>query len=164
MNTNWFEAKVRYIKNTEDGRQIKTTESYIVDAMSYTEAEARILKEMETIMSTDYNLATLKKSNITEIIPSDSESDERWYKAKIVIVDVDEFSGKEKKANQYFLIAASNIRRALDNLEKSMQRYVIPYEIGSITDTSIMDVYPFVADEYPTESTYGEESASEGHE
>ena len=62
--------------------------------MSYTEAEARILKEMETIMSTDYNLATLKKSNITEIIPSDSESDDRWYKAKIVIVDVDEFSGK----------------------------------------------------------------------
>ncbi len=116
------------------------------------------------MMSTDYNLATLKKSNITEIIPSDSESDDRWYKAKIVIVDVDEFSGKEKKANQYFLIAASNIRRALDNLEKSMQRYVIPYEIGSITDTSIMDVYPFVADEYPTESTYGEESASEGHE
>ena len=147
MTANWFEAKVKYVKVNEDGYEKKVNEAYLLDAMSYTEAESRIIHEMESIISGDYYITTLKKSNITELVPSEDENDDRWYKAKVCIIDVDEVSGKEKSSAQYYLVAAANIRRALDNLERSLSSFVVPYEIESIADTSIMDVFPYFSEQ-----------------
>lgn len=147
MTANWFEAKVKYMKVNEDGREKKVTESYLLDAMSYTEAESRIMHEMESVIKGDYYITGLKKSNITELVESLDENDDRWYKAKIAIIDADEVSGKEKSSNQYYLVAAANINKALENLEKSLATFVVPYEIGSITDTQFMDVFPYFADD-----------------
>ena len=147
MTANWFEAKVKYVKVNEDGYEKKVNEAYLLDAMSYTEAESRIIHEMESIISGDYYISTLKKSNITELVPSDDENDDRWYKAKVAIIDVDEVSGKEKSSAQYYLIAAASIQRALENLERSLSSFVVPYEIQSIADTSIMDVFPYFSDQ-----------------
>ena len=119
MTANWFEAKVKYMKVNEDGREKKVNEAYLLDAMSYTEAESRIMHEMESVISGDYYISSLKKSNITELVPSEDENDDRWYKAKVNIIDADEVSGKEKSTGQYYLVAASNINKALENLEKS---------------------------------------------
>ena len=120
MTANWFEAKVKYMKVNEDGREKKVNEAYLLDAMSYTEAESRIMHEMESVISGDYYISSLKKSNITELVPSEDENDDRWYKAKVNIIDADEVSGKEKSTGQYYLVAASNINKALENLEKSL--------------------------------------------
>lgn len=147
MTANWFEAKIAYMKICEDGREKKVSESYLLDAMSYTEAEARIIKEMESIISGDYYIKSLKKSNITELVPSDDENDDRWYKAKVNIIDADAVSGQEKCSSQYYLVAASNFNRALENLEKSLATFVVPYEIASISDTDFMDVFPYFEDE-----------------
>ena len=147
MTANWFEAKVKYVKVNEDGYEKKGNEAYLLDAMSYTEAESRIIHEMESIISGDYYISTLKKSNITELVPSEDENDDRWYKAKVAIIDVDEVSGKEKSSAQYYLIAAANIQRALENLERSLSSFVVPYEIQSIADTTIMDVFPYFSDQ-----------------
>ena len=142
MTANWFEAKVN-----EDGREKKVNEAYLLDAMSYTEAESRIMHEMESVISGDYYISSLKKSNITELVPSEDENDDRWYKAKVNIIDADEVSGKEKSTGQYYLVAASNINKALENLEKSLASFVVPYEIASLTDTQFMDVFPYFSDE-----------------
>jgi len=147
MTANWFEAKVKYIKVNEDGKERKVTESYLLDAISYTEAESRIMKEMESVVKGDYYITGLKKSNITELVESEDENDDRWYKAKIAIIDADEVSGKEKSSNQYYLVAAANINKALENLEKSLSTFVVPYEIDSIADTQFMDVFPYFSDE-----------------
>ena len=147
MTANWFEAKVKYMNVNEDGREKKVNEAYLLDAMSYTEAESRIMHEMEALISGDYYISSLKKSNITELVPSEDENDDRWYKAKISIIDADEVSGKEKSSAQYYLVAASNINRALENLEKSLSTFVVPYEINSIADTQFMDVFPYFSDE-----------------
>ena len=147
MTANWFEAKVKYVKVNEDGYEKKVNEAYLLDAMSYTEAESRIIHEMESIISGDYYISTLKKSNITELVPSEDENDDRWYKAKVAIIDVDEVSGKEKSSAQYYLIAAANIQRALENLERSLSSFVVPYEIQSIADTTIMDVFPYFSEQ-----------------
>ena len=147
MTANWFEAKVKYMKVNEDGREKKANEAYLLDAMSYTEAESRIMHEMETVISGDYYISSLKKSNITELVPSEDENDDRWYKAKVNIIDADEVSGKEKSTGQYYLVAASNINKALENLEKSLASFVVPYEIASLTDTQFMDVFPYFSDE-----------------
>ena len=117
MTANWFEAKVKYVKVNEDGREKKVNEAYLVDAMSYTEAESRIMHEMESVITGDYYISALKKSNVTEVVPSEDENDDRWYKAKVAIIDADEVSGKEKSSFQYYLVAASDFRKALENLE-----------------------------------------------
>lgn len=146
MTANWFEAKVKYLKVNEDGREKKVNEAYLLDAMSYTEAESRIMHEMESVIKGDYYISSLKKSNVTELVPSNDETDDRWYKAKIAIIDADEVSGKEKSSYQYYLVAASNINRALENLEKSLATYVIPYEVCNIADTLFLDVFPYFSD------------------
>lgn len=147
MTANWFEAKVKYIKVNEDGREKKVNEAYLLDALSYTEAESRIMHEMESVIKGDYYISSLKKSNVTELVPSEDETDDRWYKAKVAIIDADEVSGKEKSSYQYYLVAAANINRALQNLEKSLSTFVVPYEIASIADTLFMDVFPYFSDQ-----------------
>ena len=147
MTANWFEAKVKYVKVNEDGREKKVNEAYLVDAMSYTEAESRIMHEMESLISGDYYISSLKKSNITEVVPSENEADDRWYKAKVASIDADEVCGKEKSSFQYYLVAASDYRCALENLERSLSSFVVPYEIAGIADTAFMDVYPYFDDE-----------------
>lgn len=144
MTANWFEAKVKYIKVGEDGRERKVAEMFLLDAMSYTEAESRIMREMESVVKGDYYIASLKKSNITELVPSDHETDGRWYKAKIAIIDADEVSGKEKASFQYYLVAAANTNRALENLEAALATFVVPYEIVSISDTTFVDVFSYL--------------------
>ena len=146
MTANWFEAKVKYVKVNEDGREKKVTESYLLDAMSYTEAESRIMREMESGVNGDFYITGLKKSNITELVESVDETDDRWYKAKIAVIDAEEVSGKEKSSSQYYLVAASGLRKALENLEKSLSTYVVPYEIVSLADTTFMDVFPYFSD------------------
>ncbi len=155
MTANWFEAKVKYMKVSEDGKEKKVNEAYLLDAMSYTEAESRITREMESVVSGDYYISSLKKSNITEVVPSEDETDDRWYKAKVAIIDADEVSGKEKSSFLYYLVAASDIKRALENLEKSLSTFVVPYEIASLADTTFMDVYPYF------EETAAEEESTE---
>ena len=147
MTADWFEEKVKFMKVNEDGREKKGNEAYLLEAMSYTEAESRIMHEMESVISGDYYISSLKKSNITELVPSEDENDDRWYKAKVNIIDADEVSGKEKSTGQYYLVAASNINKALENLEKSLASFVVPYEIASLTDTQFMDVFPYFSDE-----------------
>jgi len=147
MTANWFEAKVKYMKVNEDGREKKVNEAYLLDAMSYTEAESRIMHEMESVISGDYYISSLKKSNITELVPSEDENDDRWYKAKVNIIDADEVSGKEKSTGQYYLVAASDTKRALENLNKSLSTFVVSCEVVSISDTQFIDVFPYIPDE-----------------
>nr|DAO84942.1 MAG TPA: protein of unknown function (DUF4494) [Caudoviricetes sp.] len=144
MTANWFEAKVKYIKINEDGREKKVNEAYLLDAMSYTEAESRITHEMESVIKGDYYISSLKKSNITELVPSEDENDDRWYKAKVNIIDADEVSGKGKSTAQYYLVAAADTDRALENLKKNLSTFVVPYEIANISDTKFIDVFPYL--------------------
>lgn len=147
MAENWFEGKVKYIRVNENGRERKVTEAYLLDAMSYTEAESRIMKEMESITSGEFYISGLKKSNITEVVPSEDENDDRWYKAKVAIIDADEVSGKEKRAFQYYLVAASDTERALNKLNEALKTFVVPWEVVSIADTQVVDVFPYFPDD-----------------
>ncbi len=147
MTANWFEAKVKYVKVGEDGKERKMSESYLLDAMSYTEAESRITESLREMIQGDFYIAGLKKSNVTELVESNDGNDDKWFKAKVNIIDADQISGKEKKSSQYFLVAGSELERALANLQKSLSTYVVPFEIASLADTTIMDVFPYFSDD-----------------
>jgi hypothetical protein len=143
---NWFECKVKYVKVDEvSGKEKKVSEPYLVDAMSFTEAEARIHKELEQMISGEFTVTNISKSNITELYPNDNG--DRWFKAKVAFIDVDEASGKEKKSNNYMLAQANNVKQAYEFLEESLSDMLVPYEIPAISESPIMDIFPFFSDE-----------------
>ena len=146
MTANWFEVKVKYTKVCEDGREKKVSELYLLDAVSFTEAESRIIEELREMIQGDFCIEAIKKSNITELVESNDANDDKWFKAKVAIIDCDSISGKEKRANQYFLVAGSDVDKSLENLQKALSTYVVPFEIVQVGDSNIMDVFPYFED------------------
>ena len=140
----WFECKVKYVKVDDDGRERKVSEVYLVDAVTFTDAETRIIQQLQTMVRGEFTVDNIKKSNIVEIFPH--EEGEWWYKAKIGIVTIDENAGKEKKINNYFLVAADDIKQALQRLEDGLSYILVPYQTTSLAVSTIIDVFPYFAD------------------
>lgn len=136
---NWFECKVRYDKMMENGAVKKVTEPYLVDALSFTEAEARIIEEQTPFISGEFNVSAVKRTKISEIFWDDSA--DKWYLAKVAFITIDEKSGVEKKQTTMILVAANDFKGALDNFMEGMKGSMADFEIVSISETPIMDVY-----------------------
>ncbi len=136
---NWFECKVRYDKTQENGSVKKVNEPYLVDALSFTEAESRIIEEQTPFISGDFSVSAVKRTRISEIFYD--ESGDRWYMVKVAFITIDEKTGVEKKTATFILVQASDFRNALDNFVKGMADTMADYEIVSITETPLMDVY-----------------------
>ncbi len=137
----WFECKVKYVKVDDDGRERKVSEVYLVDAITFTDAETRIIQQLQTMVRGEFTVDNIKKSNIIEIFPH--ENGEWWYKAKIAIVTIDDKAGKEKKINNYFLVAADDIKEALQRLEDGLSYILVPYQATSLAVCNIVDVFPY---------------------
>ena len=146
MAKDWFECKVRYDKTLETGLLKKVTESYLVDALSFTEAEERFLQEIEPMMSGEYSVSDIKRAKISELFESIDTTDDKWYKAKVAYIAYDEKKGVEKRTNQIMLIQAKDLRVAVQNLDKGMQGPMGDWDIISIAETPIMDIFKFTAD------------------
>lgn len=140
----WFECKVKYVKIDDDGRERKVNEVYLVDAVTFTDAETRIIQNVQQMVRGEFIVDNIKKSNIVEIFPH--EEGEWWYKAKIGIVTIDEKAGKEKKINNYFLVAADDIKQALQRLEDGLSYILVPYQTTSLAICNIVDVFPYFGD------------------
>lgn len=143
MVANWFEVKIKYNKISEEGKEVKVSETYLIDAMSFTEAESRITTSLKEMIQGDFYIVSIKKSNITELIESDDINDDKYFKAKVAIIDADEISGKEKRSNQYLLVAGADVDMALEYLKKTLSTYVVPTDIVSLGDSNIIDVFPY---------------------
>lgn len=141
MMHNLFECKIRYEKVAENGMQKKVTEPYLVDALSFTEAEARIIEEMTPFISGEFAVSAIKKFNCSELFPSEEEAADRWYKVKIMYFTLNEKSGAEKRIPTYALVQASHTDDAVKKLHEGMKGTMADYTIVSVTETAIMDVY-----------------------
>ena len=137
----WFETKIRYEKTMEDGLPKKVTEQYTVDALSFTEAEGSITEEMSSYISGEFEVADIKKAAYKEIFFSEADSDDRWYKAKLQFITIDEKTEKEKRSNVYYLVQAGTLSRAVAHIEEVMGTTLIDYVIASVAETQIMDVF-----------------------
>lgn len=135
----WFECKVKYDKLTENGQQKTVTEPYLVDALSFTEAEARIIEEITPFISGDFKVTAVKRTNTAEIF-WDEEGD-RWYRVKVNFVTIDEKTAVEKKTANYIMVQAADFKKAFDNFMAGMKGTMSDFEVASITETAIMDVY-----------------------
>lgn len=139
----WFLSGVKYEKTLENGMQKKVVEYYLVDALSFTECEARTIEEIKPFVSGEFQIVSIKKENLSEIFFN--ENGDRFYKAKVNFITLDEKSGAEKKTAAYMLMQASNIEEAKNVLTEGMKGTLADYVIESIKETKIMDVYPFTS-------------------
>lgn len=142
---NWYIAGIRYDKTQYDGKVKKTTEYYLVDALSFTEAEARIIEEQQPFITGEFEVASLKKEKLAEIFFR--EDGDKYYKVKINFLTIDEQSGREKKTPSYMLVQASTIDEAKNNLTEGMKGTLAAYVVESIKETKIVDVFPYEAKE-----------------
>ena len=137
---NWFECKVRYDKMLETGQQKKVNEPYLVDALSFTEAEARIIEEISPFISGEFSVSAVKRTRIAEIFFD--ETGDRWYNVKYNIITIDEKTAVEKKTSVLTLVQASEFQKAIDNFMENMKSTMVDFEIASVVETNILDVYP----------------------
>lgn len=135
----WFETKIKFNKIVEDGSLKTVTETHLVDALSFTEAEARIIKEMEPYISGEFNVTAVKKTNISEIFYD--KTDGKWYNVKADFITIDEKTGLEKKSPTYFLVQAIDFVNAYENFMHGMKGTLSDFDIASISETKILDVY-----------------------
>ena len=139
----WFETKIEYEKTMDDGNPKKVKEQYTVDALSFTEAENRITEEMSSYISGEFDVTDIKKATYKEIFFSDVASADRWYKAKVQFITIDEKSEKEKRSNVYYLVQAGTLMEAVKNIDAVMGGTMIDYAIASVAETQIMDVFEY---------------------
>ena len=135
----WFECKARYDKMMENGAMKKVTEPYMVDALTFTEAEARIIEELTPFVSGEFSISAVKKTKISEIFWDDSA--DKWYLVKVAFITIDEKTAAEKKSISQILVAGSDFKGAYDNFMEGMKGTMADFDIVSITETAIMDVY-----------------------
>ena len=144
---NWFLCKIRYEKVMEDGLQKKVTEQYVVDGVSFTEAEARIIEEMSAYISGEFDVVEIDRCVFKEVFFSDEANDDCWFKAKVQFITIDEKTEKEKKTNVYYLVQAATLEGARKNIDEVMGGTMIDYRIAAVSETNIMDVFEYVANE-----------------
>ena len=136
----WFETKIRYEKTMDDGMQKRVTEAYTVDALSFTEAESTIIEEMSAYISGDFKITDIKPAAYHEVFFSDVPTDDRWYKAKLQFITIDEKTEKEKYTQVYYLVQASSFDNCKETIRSFMGSTMMDYQIVSVSETKIIDV------------------------
>lgn len=140
---NWFECKIIYEKTAEEGKIAKVNEAYLVDALSHAEAENRIIEEMKPFISGEFKVDKVLRKKINEIFFN--ENGDKWYRAKVMFVSLNEEKGIEKKTAVTMLVQANDIKEALAGITEGMKGSMADYEIAGINETSIMDLYIYDA-------------------
>ena len=141
ITSTWFECAVKYERTNEEGAQISVTETYVVEALSFSEAEAKIIKEMAPYTSGDLEVKKISPTSYHELFFSDLDQDDKWYKANLSFITIDEKSGKEKKSPVTFLVQASSLETALSYVAQEMVKTAIDYLPAIMSETKIMDVF-----------------------
>lgn len=142
----WFECKIKYELAMDNGVMKKFNEPYLVDALNFTEAERRIIEEIAPFMTGEFQVSDIKRARYAEIFETSDESADRWFKAKLTFVTLDEKSGKEKKSSHNVLVQCSDLRDAVKRLDEGMKGSMMDYVISSMTETMLMGVFHYKAD------------------
>lgn len=144
MNKMYYDCSVKYRKTDEQGVNKLVTESYIVSALSFSEAESNINEQMKIYVGEDFRVVNIKLTNYSEIITF--EDTDTWFKSKISLLCFDETSGKEKKQNVYMLVQANSAREAYDNTTTALKGTVSDYSIPSVSETKIVEVFQYLGE------------------
>ena len=137
----FFEVKIQYQKILEDGKEKKVTEQYVVEALSFTEAESRIVEEMTHYISGEFDVVSEKIAPFNEIFLSDRTDDDKWFISKVGFITLDEKTAKEKKQTFRYLVQAATSEKAMDYTKEMLSHGMSDYSIDAVQDTATLDVF-----------------------
>ena len=137
----YYEVKIQYHKMQEDGKEKKVTEQYVVEALSFTEAETRIIEEMTPYISGEFDVVSEKIAPYNEIFLSDRTDDDKWFVSKVAFITIDEKTEKEKKQTFRYLVQAATSELALDYTKEMFSHGMSEYCIEAVQDTPTLDVF-----------------------
>lgn len=141
IKATWFEVTVNYEKRQEDGTEKKVNELYLVDAISCSDAENRVIEELKHYISGEFKVKSIKESSLKEVFFSDKDKDDRWYKVKLSFITIDEKTEKEKSSSVTYLVQASSVNSASNNIDKEMSSTMMDYVSKAVQETKIIDVF-----------------------
>ncbi|MBP5318991.1 MAG: DUF4494 domain-containing protein [Paludibacteraceae bacterium] len=142
----WHECRIKYETQDEQGKLKRVSEAYLVDAMTYTEVEARILKEQGNNMSGEYVISNIKRIRLAEVLPDPVNEDDPWFTLRYSMISVDEVSGKEKKKNYSSVIQADSCEKAIKRFDEYMNGSVSDYDILAVSRSVIVSCYKMQTD------------------
>ena len=137
----FYEVKIQYQEMQEDGKEKKVTEQYVVEALSFTEAETRIIEEMTPYISGEFDVVSEKIAPFNEIFLSDKRDDDKWFVSKVSFITIDEKTAKEKKQTFRYLVQAATSELALDYTKEMLSHGMSDYRIDAVQDTPTLDVF-----------------------
>ena len=137
----YYEVKIQYQKMQEDGKEKKVTEQYVVEALTFTEAESRIIEEMTPYISGKFDVVSEKIAPYNEIFLSDRTDDDKWFISKVGFITLDERTDKEKKQTFRYLVQAATSELALDYTKEMFSHGMSDYSIEAVQDTPTLDVF-----------------------
>ena len=137
----YYEVKIQYQEMQEDGKEKKVTEQYVVEALSFTEAESRIIEEMTPYISGEFDVVAEKIAPFNEIFLSDNYTDDKWFVSKVAFITIDEKTEKEKKQTFRYLVQAATSELALDYTKEMFSHGMSDYCIEAVQDTPTLDVF-----------------------
>jgi hypothetical protein len=142
----WYVGKIKYQQEQENGALKTLTETYLIDAISYTEAEARLYRIVAD-NTPDFQVSSLTRIKLSDVFNFEEEGGDKWFKCKMFYVSIDEAKGKEKKIVSYMLVNADSPKQAIERIEKSLATMLIPYELTDVNLTPILEVHPYSSEE-----------------
>ena len=137
----FYEVKVQYQKMQDDGKEKKVTEQYVVEALSFTEAESRIAEEMLPYTDGDLDVVSEKIAPFNEIFLSDNSTDDKWFVSKVGFITLDEKTAKEKKQTFRYLVQARTSELAMEYTKEMLSHGMSDYRIDAVKDTPTLDVF-----------------------
>jgi hypothetical protein len=139
----WFVCKIKYMRVQEDGQEKKVTEQYVVDALSFAEAEGRFIEEMSHYINGVFEVVDISRAPFGEVFFSEDAMADKWFKSKIQFITIDEKTEKEKRSNVNYLVQAGTLNGAVKNIDEVMGGSMIDYVIASVAETTLMDVFEY---------------------
>ena len=140
MNS-WFTVKVKYTKQLENGTFKRVSEPYLLAAMTFTDAEARIYEELGSSIRGEFQVTGIARTDLHDIFQYDDA--EQWFKCKVTYDRIDEDGEKAKTISQNFLVSAANVKESYDRIEESLATLMIDFNVVSITSSPIVEIFPY---------------------
>lgn len=139
----WYLCKVSYERQADSMGMKKVTECYLVDALSFTEAEARIVKVISPFVSVgELEVVNIRPMRLAEILLGEVVGG-KYYRAKVDLTTVDS-NGHERKTGSAMIVQAHNLLEATRRLIAHLDGSLFDYELVSVVELDILEVYPCV--------------------
>lgn len=140
-----FETQIRYDRINARGVQDTCTETYLVEALSFSQAEASITIEMQPYITGDLDIPAIKRISVADIIDRHNSDADKYFRAKLTYITINERTMKEKRQSFDYIVRANDIDSAHAAVVAYMKQSPQDYVIAKLEETRIVELISHTA-------------------